>query len=69
MLNPSKSLFIVPVNTNTELDPLIRISCHYNLKPYCNLTVLVTNLTLLHSMYKTLSGSIIELILYFLIKK
>ena len=66
--NLLKFLFTVPVNTNTELDPLIRISCHYNLKSYCNSTVLVTNLTLLHSIYKTLFWSIIELIFYLLIK-
>ena len=61
-------LFIVPVNANTELDPLISISCHYNLKSYCNFTVTVTNLTLLHSIYKDFFWSIVELILYFLMK-
>ena len=66
--NLLKFLFIVPVNTNTELDPLIRISCHYNLKSYCNFTVPVTNPTLLHSIYKTLFWSIIEPIHYFLTK-
>ena len=52
--NPSKFLFIDPVNTNTELDLLIRISCHCNLKSYCNLPVLVTILTHFHNMYKVI---------------
>ena len=47
--NPLDFLFIVPVNTTTELDLLIRNSLHYNLSNYGYSTVPVTILTLLYS--------------------